>query len=299
MDTLTPCRSRRPSINGRDITLAARQLRDSRVNRFIDQRDKSAATMEASTTPVPRKTPKEKATRSSEKETPTVVGTQGPLVLGHDDELDATTNAASVTSRHRSAADASISTGTNSSDGSSEEMEKDVQAQATMMLQTTLECGIASICRLRKLYPTSFFKKSDLEGTSVTQFDVEYLENMLACDNTQDESMKGEFGGGTLSPLTATQKTQNTTQYTECGRGLGRESNTQRDVSGDAKAATEALILIRWIGKQGVNVLMKNDQLASVHFGIMLPTDEEACDELLEQYVVSYPVFFSSMCASK
>jgi hypothetical protein len=287
MDTLTPCRHR-PSMSGRYITLAARQLRDSRVNRFIDHR-----ATKASTTPVPSKTPKEKATRSSEKETPTVVGTQGPgpLVLGHHDELDAATNAASVAGSRKSTVDASIATSTNSSNSSSEETEKDVQAQATMMLQTTLECGIASICRLRKLYPSSFFKKSDLEGTSVTQFDVEHLENLLDSDNTQEESMEGEFGGETLSPLTTTQKTHNTAQYTQRERrGRGRE-DTQRDVS-DAKAATEALMLIRWIGKQGVNVLMKKGQLASVHFGIMLPKDEEGCDELLEQYVVSYHVAF-------
>ncbi|KAL7510826.1 hypothetical protein ACHAXN_008130 [Cyclotella atomus] len=271
-------------MSGRYITLAARQLRDSRVNRFIDHR-----ATKASTTPVPSKTPKGKATRSSEKETPTVVGTQGPgpLVLGHHDELDAATNAASVAGSRKSTMDASIATSTNSSNSSSEETEKDVQAQATMMLQTTLECGIASICRLRKLYPSSFFKKSDLEGTSVTQFDVEHLENLLDSDNTQEESMEGEFGGETLSPLTTTQKTHNTAQYTQRERrGRGRE-DTQRDVS-DAKAATEALMLIRWIGKQGVNVLMKNDQLASVHFGIMLPKDEEGCDELLEQYVFQF-----------
>jgi hypothetical protein len=144
MDTLTPCRHR-PSMSGRNITLAARQLRDSRVNRFIDHR-----ATKASTTPVPSKTPKEKATRSSEKETPTIVGTQGPgpLVLGHHDELDAATNAASVAGSRKSTVDASIATSTNSSNSSSEETEKDVQAQATLMLQTTLECGIASICRL-------------------------------------------------------------------------------------------------------------------------------------------------------
>jgi hypothetical protein len=124
------------------------------------------------------------------------------------------------------------------------------------MIQTTLECGIASICRLRKLFPRQFFRKLDVEGVTVTSFDVNALESLLLPATTQE----------TLSPLTATQKTQ----------------NTQHPTSKEGQLATEALMLIRWMGKGGLNVVLSQRKVARVVFGIRLPKN----DELLEQYVV-------------
>lgn len=138
----------------------------------------------------------------------------------------------------------------------------------------------------------------DLGGTSVSEMDVDLLESLLtgggAANSRHDEGrrvrdVEGGEEEGTLSPLTATQKTHNTTQFT----------HTQPCHTGNAKdieAATEALVLVRWIGKQGINVIMRQNKVARVLFGIMLPKDD-GDDELLEQYVVSL-LFCAFACIS-
>ena len=159
----------------------------------------------------------------------------------------------------------------------SDDSSDDHYAKATNMMQITLECGIASICRLRKIFPSSFFQKQDVEGTTVSNFDVGLLEDVFT--GCREEEANDEVE--TMSPLTATQKTHNTTQFTQ----HNVTQRTRAMGSGEMKAATEALMLLRWIGKQGVNVIMKQKRLANVIFGIMVPKDSGE-DELLEQYVV-------------
>lgn len=255
MDALTPYRSRRPSMSGRNITVTKR---GQAIQQSYDAAD---------TTPIPTsKTPKEKTTRSSEKETPTVVGTQGVL-FG---------DVASI--RSQGTRNTTTSRDTSASSNSSQDEDESLQTKAAQMLQVTLECGIASICRLRKLFPSSFFSKFDLDGTSVTNFAMKELKRVLIESEHEVEKES------TMSPLTATQKTHNT-QYTQ-RRAKGDEGRGTV-VGGGGRMAAEALILIRWIGDGGAKVLMRQNKLSRVIFGIMLPnSDEEEDDELLEQYVV-------------
>jgi hypothetical protein len=135
----------------------------------------------------------------------------------------------------------------------------------------------------------------DVEGTSVTKFDVALLEDLLtgndedSDDDDEGKSMMESIEGKkqTLSPLTfmgATQKTTNT-EYTASQKGESSRLVLRNDA--EAKAATEALMLLRWIGAHGVNAVMKQNKLARVIFGIMLPREKEGEDELLEQYMVS------------
>ena len=222
--------------------------------------------------------PKTKATRSSEKETPTVVFTQCPLILNGDNDANATSDNDEM-SRDETTSNHDF-VYSNSAESSQEDHP---YAKATNMMQITLECGIASICRLRKLFPSSFFQKQDVEGTTVSNFDVGLIEDIFAGSLREEDGKANGDEEGTMSPLTATQKTHNTTQFTH-------HTTTERMRvvdDGDRKAATEALMLLRWIGKQGVNVIMKQNRLASVIFGIMLPNNDDGGeDELLEQYVV-------------
>jgi len=164
---------------------------------------------------------------------------------------------------------------------------------ATNMIQTTLECGIASICRLRQLYPRHFFSKMDVEGTSVTRFDLRVLEECVVV--ASGERMKQHEGWSlgekttTLSPLTATQRTHRTA----LGDGCRDDDDEDDDTFGNEKnerQATEALLLLRWIGTKGVHSILKRNQLARVILGIMVPKKKE--DELVEQYVVCrvYPM---------
>jgi hypothetical protein len=239
------------------------------------------------TPPSTKSTDRNQNTRSSEKETPTVVFTgvhsQSPYVLGEsraNNSIDVDTD------------DDALDEDETSQNSTSSQ---DQHRRATNMIQTTLECGIASICRLRKLFPSSFFAKMDVEGTSVTRFDVALLEDLLtgndedSDDDDEGKSMMESIEGKkqTLSPLTfmgATQKTTNT-EYTASQKGESSRLVLRNDA--EAKAATEALMLLRWIGAHGVNAVMKQNKLARVIFGIMLPREKEGEDELLEQYMVS------------
>lgn len=115
----------------------------------------------------------------------------------------------------------------------------------------------------------------------MTKFNIDELNRiLLGCSS---ESLE-EGNGSMLSPLTATQKTHNTTQYTQ--RRVEGGGGGYNGSGGELRAATEALMLIRWIGEEGVKVLMRQNKLARVVFGIMIPGDEGGEDELLEQYVV-------------
>ena len=123
----------------------------------------------------------------------------------------------------------------------------------------------------------------DLGGTSVSEMDVDLLERLLT-GGVRDVGGGEKEDVGTLSPLTATQKTHNTTQFTHTQQCHGVDAK-------EIEAATEALMLVRWIGKQGINVIMRQNKVARVLFGIMLPKDD-GNDELLEQYVVRSTLFF-------
>eukprot|EP01082_Thalassiosira_pseudonana_P006690 g5753.t1 g5753 contig20:90111-92393(+) len=65
--------------------------------------------------------------------------------------------------------------------------------QANNMIFITLECGLASICRLRHLYPSNFFTKMEHEGTSVTKFNVDALRKI--CNGGDDKQKRLVEGG--------------------------------------------------------------------------------------------------------
>eukprot|EP00986_Skeletonema_menzelii_P003847 scaffold1256_cov150-Skeletonema_menzelii.AAC.1 len=170
-------------------------------------------------------------------------------------------------------------------------------------IQNLLQGGIASICRLRKLFPASFFMTFDLDCTSVTQFNVEYIEQALRRsvdgysndeefeydgddDCLEERSMmksistKKSTAQKTLSPLT--KASQWLSQY-EAGTSQRGTNAALPDFGGDAEAlkkwqkqAMEALTLVQWMGN--TTQFLSEGKLARIIFSV--------CDgdELIESY---------------
>jgi len=171
-------------------------------------------------------------------------------------------------------------------------------------IQNLLQGGIASICRLRKLFPASFFETFDLNDTSVTQFNVEFIEQALRksvngnCDDEECEydgdddmedrsmmksiSTKKSATQKSLSPLTGASQWLSQYEAEESQRGMN-PAPPQPDFGGDDEAlkkwqkqAMEALTLVQWMGK--TTKFLSEGKLARIIFGI--------CDgnELIESY---------------
>jgi hypothetical protein len=170
-------------------------------------------------------------------------------------------------------------------------------------VQHLLQNGIASICRLRKLFPTSFFATFDLDNTSVTQFNVEYIEQALrksvngesndeeyeeydGDDDLEERSMmksistKRSATQKTVSPLTGA--SQWLSQYDASQRG---KNTTQPDFGGDdegrktfQKRAIEALTLVTWM--HNTTKIFNEGKLARVVFSIC----DGTTNELIESY---------------
>ena len=168
------------------------------------------------------------------------------------------------------------------------------QLNVFSLCQQILDCGVASVCRLRKLFPSHFFQKQDFEGTSVTLFHKENIKRIAyqldddddeSYDSDEDESIVKNIQAKTqenLSPLTSTLMSQK--HY--------RKSSTEDEdrvvyTDKEIRLALEALLLIRWMERDGVGSLLKKGNLARVVFGILAPSGESQSDELLESYSVS------------
>eukprot|EP00804_Cyclotella_cryptica_P024242 CCRYP_012526-RA/>CCRYP_012526-RA protein AED:0.08 eAED:0.08 QI:79/1/1/1/1/0.5/2/0/586 len=313
--TLTPVPTRRrPTRRGPcDSSSAAKKPRpaSSKVHHTaVAVADAATATPPPPTKETTKTTTTTTITRSSsEKETPTVIfTTQSPHVV----VVNAVRSTDRFNASHENDEGSSSCHSSSSSSSSDNDDHNDDDVQplthqqaATNMLQTTLECGIASLCRLRKLFPRHFFSKMDVEGTSVTRFDVGVLEECAAAGGENGECPEerrrkmmegnddavvvvGKKATTTLSPLTATQKTFRTAVVGDGGNDDHDDDNDD-DAQGDgteARRAIEALLLLRWIGTNGVHSMLKRNKLARVILGIMVPKKKE--DELVEQYVFEF-----------
>ena len=171
-------------------------------------------------------------------------------------------------------------------------------------IQNLLQGGIASICRLRKLFPASFFETFDLDGTSVSQFNVAFIEQALRksvngnCDDEECEydgdddmedrsmmksiSTKKSATQKSLSPLTGASQWLSPYEAEASQRGMN-PAPPQPDFGKDDEAlkkwqkqAMEALTLVQWMGK--TTKFLSEGKLARIIFGI--------CDgnELIESY---------------
>jgi hypothetical protein len=194
----------------------------------------------------------------------------------------------------------SLEGGDNMQDSSGEEEDDSLDSMLEeesiiTAIQTLLQCGIASICRLRKIFPASFFTVLDMGGTSVTQFNVEYIEQALRRsvggysndeefeyneedDDLEDRSMNA-FTQKSISPLTGA--SQWPTQYD--AEASQRGTNAPPDFGDDVdalkkwqKQAMEALTLVKWMSN--TTCFLSEGKLARIIFGI--------CDgdELIESY---------------
>jgi len=162
------------------------------------------------------------------------------------------------------------------------------------MLENVLGSGIASVCRLRKLFPIHFFEKMDFGGTTVTRFDKNVLKAICnddpywSEDEDDDESMVSSFKAQTqksLSPLT---------EYTQKNRKVAAARSSVHDHVGysdqEKRLASEALLILRWTQNEGVGSILREGNLASVIFGISIPSEEDpssSSGELIESYSVS------------
>lgn len=163
--------------------------------------------------------------------------------------------------------------------------------------KVVLESGIASICRLRDLFPAHFYEKLELGGTSVTKFGKDKLKRIIvpASDDDDDEDDDGNGSmiknvnprtqQSTLSPLTML--TQRNTQRNRARRDYTDEERLQ---------AGEALLLLKWLKMDGgVGSILREGNLAKVVFSIWVPSDDADDDgeedELIESYEVSSALY--------
>ncbi|KAL3792913.1 hypothetical protein ACHAW5_006820 [Stephanodiscus triporus] len=185
-------------------------------------------------------------------------------------------------------------------DVSSDDSEGSRHRKVVSIIQNVLEMGIASVCRLRKIFPPCFYQKYDspYDGTTITQFNVGALRRMcmgegecededkgenISCqsDNEEpDDEASREKKQKSLSPLT-----ESSQKYNDgTGSSLDRAAYTNEE----KRMAMEALLLLRWMQKGGVNEILRDGNLARLVFGICVPSEETSGgannDELVESY---------------
>lgn len=163
----------------------------------------------------------------------------------------------------------------------SEDSEVAKHRQVVAMIQNVLETGVASICRLRQLFPSSFFQKYDFDhdGTTITGFNKEAIKSI--CSGDDDESYDDDDGDDASMVKSFQPKTQKSlSPLTEMSQK--RRSGYRERISEQKKrVAMEALLLLRWMQHDGVGEVLRNGNLARVVFGICVD------DELIESYSVS------------
>lgn len=186
------------------------------------------------------------------------------------------------------------------------------QEHIVSMLQNVLNDGIASICRLRGLFPSTFYQKMayDDDGTTVSQFNVEKLKRICGtrkndengddddddchpddddCQPDDDDTMVKCFTVKSLlsqSPLTMTMGSNRNNRI--CQDRLPYSDEEKR-------MAAEALLLVSWLQREGVNELLPDGNLSRLVFGICVPLEKPPGDnvqehELVESYSVSYHI---------
>ena len=205
-------------------------------------------------------------------------------------------------------------------DVSSDDSEGARHLQVVSMIQNVLDYGIASVCRLRGLFPPSFFQKMEVhDDTSVTRFNEGAIRRMCTGegegeDEGEDEegyhrsddesSDDGASSGGmvksfrertqkSLSPLTELSQRCNDGKG---GRRRDRDRDRDRAANGDEqdkRMAMEALLILRWMRRGGVNEILRDGNLARLVFGICVPSEGSSSsgggannDELVESYSV-------------
>lgn len=162
----------------------------------------------------------------------------------------------------------------------------------TNLVHNILEHGIASICRLRKLFPLAFFQKFGLEDdTTLTRFNEEHIEEMLRRSlDEEDEEDEDEDGqrsmiksistkrSTTLSPLTgASQWPPSQSQYANDNLFQREwEGNDDEDRIKWQNRAMEALQLVQWM--KNTKSMIHEGKLARVAFSICVG------GELIESY---------------
>jgi len=207
-------------------------------------------------------------------------------------------------------------------DVSSDDSEGARHLQVVSMIQNVLDYGIASVCRLRGLFPPSFFQKMEVhDDTSVTRFNEGAIRRMCTGDGggedegededgyrrSDDESSADGASSGSmvksfhertqksLSPLTELSQRCNDGKG---GRRRDRDRDRDRDraANGDEqekRMAMEALLILRWMRRGGVNEILRDGNLARLVFGICVPSEGSSSsgggannDELVESYSV-------------
>lgn len=193
-------------------------------------------------------------------------------------------------------------------DVSSDDSEGGRHHQVVSMIQNVLYCGIASVCRLRGLFPPSFYQKMEVhDDTSVTTFNEGAIRRMCTGDGDGEGDGKGEnededegenedgsrrsddersderasSGGMVKSFRERTQKSLSplTELSQRCNDGKGgrrRDGDRDRAANGDEqekRMAMEALLLLRWMRRGGVYEILRDGNLARLVFGICVPSE--------------------------
>ena len=213
----------------------------------------------------------------------------------------------------------SKSTRCDGDDVSSDDSEVARHHQVVSMIQNILDCGIASVCRLRGLFPQRFYQTMDFhDGTSVTKFNEGAIRRMCTGEGDGEGEGGGEdedgshrsddegsddgasSGGMVRSFRERTQKSLSplTEPSQRCNDVRGdRRRDRDRAANGDEeekRLAKEALLLLRWMQRGGVNEILRDGNLARLVFGICVPSEGSSSldggannDELVESYSVS------------
>ncbi|KAL7548709.1 hypothetical protein ACHAWF_011983 [Thalassiosira exigua] len=229
---------------------------------------------------------------------PTAARTQTQIERSQGDDA-----AFEVLSERSSSSSPSSSQSRSNDDDDSDESRR---LRVTSMIQNVLDGGVASICRLRGLFPSHFFRKMDVEGTTVTQFRTEEIERIAkgaGCAEggvEEDEGDEGSEGGEEASMVRSvnprTQKSLSPlTEHSQKRRRFSPEEEDDQRVEcsvDEKRMAREAHVLIRWMQNEGVGAALREGNLARIVFGIRAPSKEGGEGELIESYT------FSVSCAA-
>ena len=268
---------------------------------------------------------------SLEKETPTVVFTENSpysnikggngatiamtkmserKLLYSSSSLDASPYGEGDYSRHASRYDDDEDDESDGEESCYKSDETIKQQHIVGMLQNVLDGGIASICRLRGLFPSTFYQKSEVgDGTTVTQFNHEKLKRICGMsksdddsgddDDDDDDDERQSDDDDTMvkcftvkSIMSHSPLTQTLTMGSNRNNRSDRHQDRLRYSDEEKRMATEALLLWSWLQRGGVNKLIQDGNLSRLEFGICVPLEETSGDvvqkhELIESYSVS------------
>ena len=175
---------------------------------------------------------------------------------------------------------------------------KSATSQAVSVVQNVLECGVATVCRCRGVFPESFFNRQTIGddeggggGAEITKFDESELCGPEPLDDGSSKYAGGGGGGAggspPLSPLTpcvsgaaASQRSQRSRYRYQAPYAYGADPEEER-------MKAEVMLLLHWVRGGAVEAL-RQDMLSRVVLGICVREEEEKKkDRLLEAYAVS------------